>query len=1140
MKFTQTQAFSLSATDLGNHLGCKHLTELNRALAKGKIASPKWYDPDSARIRELGLTHEKAFVDHLRNKGLQVVELMDEDGENAFQRTVAAMQEGKDVIVQAALQHEQWNGRADILYRVAESSELGDWSYEVIDTKLAQNTKGGTVLQLCLYSELVGKIQGRMPSCMHVAKPGDAFPCESFLFAEFKAYYHLVQNQLESTISTTPQMIYPNPVPHCDICHWWKECDTKRRTDDHLNLVAGMTSLHQTELERQDIKALTQFAELNEALSEKPKYGTLETYSKLHAQARIQLEGRQKEELVYKLLPPEPGYGFFRLPEPSKGDVFFDIESDAFVEGRGLEYLLGFVYADDDGSWQYCAHWAVDRTQEKRAFEQFIDSVTAHWKKHPEMYIYHFSHYDPSALKRLMGRHNTRQIELDELLRGERFVDLHAVAKQGLLASVESYGLKELEKFCKFKRDVDLKTADSARRRVEYILELGAASELTDADRNTVQGYNQDDCFATLALRDWLEERRKELLEQGHDTPRPEAKDEQASENVQERLQEIKAVYERLLADLPDDSALFSPEDQHKWLLAQLLTYFERENKSAWWEFFRLRDLDSGALLEERKAVTGLEFFKSIEPTGRARVPIHCYRFPYQEAAFDKGKSLCQPGGDSIGSVNLLDNSGMVIEIKKQMKTVQVHPDAVFVKEIVEPYPLDHSVLELARYVADHGVDVDGPFRAARDLLIKSTPRLKEPQEGALHNPAEDILTSSVRLAGSLDHGVLAIQGPPGTGKTYTAARMIIELAESGNRIGVTAIGHKVIRSLLEETLKAAVERDLTLEAVHKDNEIPDETYEGLTVEKNNEKALASLDEGKIVGGTAWLWARDDAAEKLDYLFVDEAGQMSLAHVLAAARSTRNLILIGDPQQLEQPQKGAHPDGTEIDALSHLLDGADTIPDDKGLFIETTRRLHPYIAEFTSEQYYEGRLKTLPGLERQAISGDTSFAGSGLFYVPVTHEGNQNSSLEEVEAAAKIVADLLKPGIEWIDEKGVNKELRPKDILIVAPYNAQVGALQSRLPEIRIGTVDKFQGQEAPVVIYSMASSSVEDAPRGMGFLYSPNRLNVATSRARCICILVAAPRLLEPECRTPEQMRWANGLCRFRELATVVNLVTY
>lgn len=302
----------------------------------------------------------------------------------------------------------------------------------------------------------------------------------------------------------------------------------------------------------------------------------------------------------------------------------------------------------------------------------------------------------------------------------------------------------------------------------------------------------------------------------------------------------------------------------------------------------------------------------------------------------------------------------------------------------------------------------------------------------------------------------------------------------------------------------------------------------------DNAKARAGLIAGKVAGGTTWFWAREEMIESLDYLFIDEAGQMSLAHALAAGRAARNLVLLGDPQQLEQPQRGAHPEGAEVAALVHVLGGRKTIADDAGLFLDESWRLHPRICRYTSELFYEGRLRSRDGLEAQALRGDTPFEGSGLFYVPVEHAGNQNSSPEEGEAIAHIVGGLLG-GVSWTDAHGVMRRLQPSDILIVAPYNAQVAALSSRLPGMRVGTVDRFQGQQAPVVIYSMTSSSAEDAPRGMGFLYSPNRLNVATSRAQCACILVAAPGLLEPECSSPEQMRWANGVCRYRELAKEV-----
>jgi uncharacterized protein len=262
---------------------------------------------------------------------------------------------------------------------------------------------------------------------------------------------------------------------------------------------------------------------------------------------------------------------------------------------------------------------------------------------------------------------------------------------------------------------------------------------------------------------------------------------------------------------------------------------------------------------------------------------------------------------------------------------------------------------------------------------------------------------------------------------------------------------------------------------------------------------------------------------------------MALADVLAISRAARSIVLLGDPQQLEQPQQGAHPEGTDVAALVHVLRGSKTVRNDRGLFLDTTWRLHPDICAFTSELYYEGRLGARAGNDRQRIGGPTRFAGSGLFLVPVEHRGNQSSAPEEVDAIRRIVEDLLQDGVTWTDRDGVAHPLGRNDILIVAPYNAQIAALRRVLPHLRVGTVDRFQGQEAPVVLYSMTSSGPDDAPRGMGFLYNPNRLNVATSRARAACILVASPRLFEAECRSPEQMRWANGLCRYRELATPV-----
>jgi uncharacterized protein len=368
---------------------------------------------------------------------------------------------------------------------------------------------------------------------------------------------------------------------------------------------------------------------------------------------------------------------------------------------------------------------------------------------------------------------------------------------------------------------------------------------------------------------------------------------------------------------------------------------------------------------------------------------------------------------------------------------------------------------------------------------------------------------------------------------------MICELVRQRKKVGVTAVSHKVIRKLLEEVLKAAKEMGLSgVTCLHKVTQKSDEAPpDGITETTKNEVALAALQGNArvIVAGTAWLWAREDLFGAVDVLFVDEAGQISLANALAVGQAAESIVLLGDPQQLDQPQRGSHPEGAEASALEHLLAGAKTIPEGRGLFLERTRRLHPKIGEFTSEVFYESRLQSLEGLEHQRVEGHPSLNASGLWLAPVNHEGNQDASPEEVEKVASIVEGFLKPGVKWIDDKGRSRPFRADDILIVAPYNAQVSDLGRRLRKARVGTVDKFQGQEAPLVIYSLTTSSPEDAPRGMEFLYSLNRLNVATSRARAAVVVVGSPRLLEPECRTPRQMQLANALCRYAELAQVL-----
>jgi uncharacterized protein len=274
-------------------------------------------------------------------------------------------------------------------------------------------------------------------------------------------------------------------------------------------------------------------------------------------------------------------------------------------------------------------------------------------------------------------------------------------------------------------------------------------------------------------------------------------------------------------------------------------------------------------------------------------------------------------------------------------------------------------------------------------------------------------------------------------------------------------------------------------------------------------------------------------AEAVDVLFVDEAGQMSLANVVSIAPSAASLVLLGDPQQLDQPLRGSHPPGAERSALAHVLGDAATMPPTRGLFLETTWRLHPDLCRYTSEAFYDDRLESEPTLEVQRLVAAPPFRGAGPRFLGRKTAGYDNESPDEAATVAELARTLVDGGATWIDRHGDERRLTWEDVLIVAPYNAQVGAITRLLPQgARVGTVDKFQGQEAPISIYSMTTSAPEHAPRGLDFLYSRHRLNVATSRARCIAVVVASPELLRVRARTPAHMRLVNALCRFVEMA--------
>ena len=1135
----------VSATDLVGFLECEHLTSLEMEAEDGLRKRPIRNDPELELIRKRGFEHEQRFLARLREDGRDVTDLSSDELNTpdqlrqAASATLAAMRGGADVIFQASFFDGRWRGHADFLLRRDDRpSALGSWSYDIADTKLAKRVKAAAILQMCVYADLLERLQGIPPETVSVVT-GDGV-LRPHRLADYAAYYRAAKARFEKRVfggAAVPET-YPEPVDHCRVCPWFSVCIQRRRDDDHLSLVANVTRSQRRRLVDAGVPTLAGLATggATTATTKIPP-GILE---RLQRQARLQLAARPPGQPGYELLPPrvdDPGKGLAGLPAPSPLDVFFDIEADPWAEEGGLEYLFGWAEAATDGR-QYHAVWAHNRSEEKAALEAFVDLVMERLARDPAMHVYHYGAYESGALKRLMQRHATREDEIDVLLRGHVLVNLYDhVVRQALQAGLESYSIKKLETFYMPEREGGITQAGFSVVAYEEWLESQKVSILDE-----IAAYNRDDCISDLLLRDWLEGLRVEALRDHPEwypdgaIPRPPPEDGAAPEAVAAEQAETRAREERLRRGIPDDAADRTPDQAAQWLLAGLIDWNRREAKPQWWDYFRLVKAATEELVADPSALGELTF---VEDRGAiAKSALRRYRFdPAQETKLDVGRVEALPidhDGDSWSvEIIVLDSLAGTVDIKTGWGAP--HPRGLIANQPPRTVAQRLALGRIADDVIDRGLGAPGQYRAARDLLLRQPPL--PDGSGPLRGDGETALDAARRLALEVGPGVLAIQGPPGTGKTYTAARMILDLVAAGRRVGVTAQSHRVIGNVLEAVTKAAAESGVQLGLGQKADDADLPAIAGVERVSSNEAANDGIASGRwsVLGGTAWMWSRDEFEGSVDVLFVDEAGQFSLANALAVSVAAPTLVLLGDPNQLPQVSNGVHPEGAGASALEHLVNGATTIPPELGLFLDRTYRLHRRVNDYVSEAFYEGRLLTSPENERQALAAGQPIGGVGIRHVARQHLGATNRSRDEAAWVTDAIAALL--GRPWTDRKGITRGLRVSDILIVAPYNAQVAEI-ARTVEQRlgatpnVGTVDKFQGREAPVAIYSMTTSTPEDAPREFEFLYSGNRLNVAISRAQGLAVLLATPALLRVACRSPEQMRLVSALCRLVEVA--------
>ena len=1095
-------------------------------------------DAHASLIRRKGRAHEAACLAFLTERHGRPVTIPSGGHRARAEATRAAMARGAPLIHRGALASDRWLGHAGFLVRVERPCPSWAWSYEPWDAKLARRAHPEHLFQLAVHGDLLADPQGRPAESgvlmLSTGLEAPAHEIERFALADVRHYVRRAARRLEAFAADPPGDLAPEPCGHCGVCGWREACEARWEAADHLCRVANLTARQRGRLQAAGVSTLSALAALD-----RPVVGIAPaTLGRLAQQARLQASSAASGEGVYEHLPEAPGIGLARLPAPDPGDLFFDFEGDPMHPG-GLEYLCGVLWrappgeADGDPvpghpDLRFLAIWAHDRREERVAFTTLMAFLSRRLTAAPSAHLYHYAPYEKTALRRLASLHGVCEAEVDDLLRGERLVDLYRVVREGLRIGERGYSLKTLERFYMPART----TAVASGGDSVVVWDLYQRTRDT-ALRDAIRDYNRDDCLSTLLLRDWLDglagpERGQSPGLAPAEEPAPETDRERtAREAREERVARQAALIERLTADPAH------PEAELRQLVADLVGFHEREARPAWWAFFDRREREAEEHVDDDECL-GACTADGPDWCGAEKSSLTFrFRYPDQDTKLRVGDvAYLAATGEPAGTIVALDVGARRVTLKRG-KARGLLPDAL---SLMPGGPIDSDALrDAVRAIADDLADDGDAFPHIRALLRRDPPRLAgraagapviAPEEAA--EPAR-LLQAAIRAVHALDRSWLVIQGPPGAGKTYTTSHLIAALIAAGKTVGIASNSHKAIDNVLHAVETRLDEAGAPVTVLGQKKDGAGEGFDGRGYVESVTRNEALDPEMPIIGGTAWLFARPELRASRDVLFIDEAGQVSLGNLVAMATAAKSIVLVGDQMQLSQPIQGAHPRESGVSALDHLLQGRALVPPEHGVFLSRTWRMHPDLCGFISAAVYEGRLRSEAACARQRLvlraDAHPVLKPTGLAFHEVAHEGCRQRSDAEARATRDIVASLLAQDV--VDRHGRTRAMSLDDILVVAPYNLQVNLLRDVLPEgARIGTVDRFQGQEAEVVIVSMTSSGADAMPRDAAFLLSRNRLNVALSRARCLAILVASPGLLDLVAGSVEEMRLANLLC--------------
>ncbi|UKA59740.1 TM0106 family RecB-like putative nuclease [Arthrobacter sp. FW306-2-2C-D06B] len=1099
--------------------------------------------------------------------------------------SIEALRSGADVVFQAAFFDGQFHGRSDFLVKQPDGSyavydtklarhakvtallQLAAYAEQLLKAGITPAPDLTLVLGATIQRDAGGSDAGGFDYVHSDHRLADVLPVFRERRDRFLALTDAHRSRLEPIQWGAPG------VTACGRCDYCKE---QVRLHRDLLMVAGMRITRRKKLMENGIFTIDALAEMPDAADSATR--------RLQEQARLQTGTATPDGTVdytdktgtakrisYSVLESN---SLARLPRPDAGDIFFDFEGDPLwqdpVTGRwGLEYLFGVVEnpSEPGESPVFKPFWAHSRAEERQAFIEFLDYVEERRMKYPDMRIYHYAAYEKTALRNLSVIHTVGEAAVDNLLREGVLVDLYDTVRHSIRISEDSYSIKKLEPLYMGEHLRSGEVTDAGASVVAYADYCTARDANRDDEAATIlagiSDYNEYDCLSTLELRNWLLGLAAERsIEPGFPAASGPELPAETEPDKYEAAPEETALLD-YLAELPDDS-LRSNDNRAVAMVAAAVGFHRREDKQFWWGHFDRLDRPVSEWEDTRDCfiVEGGEVLKGwARPTPRSNPArkvrlfgraadgsgfapgkkyFRMYEPPLPEAFLGKNESTLGRSGMSGTEVIEVGDPVDLDDGSSLSGPDDGASDVVTISERLPKGADEYSQLPMA-LTPDAPVNTDGQRKAlselaikvrsslpfwpkdpALDLLRRIPPRLATLSELPAVESGDDAYVDAITAAVSdLDRSYLAVQGPPGTGKTYVGSHVIARLVRAGWKVGVVAQSHAVVENMLHAAVKAGVDPSLIAKEMKHDDPVPWDKQA-----KDDIERLLGSPGGCLIGGTAWtMTGRTVPAGSLDLLVIDEAGQFSLANTLAVSRATKRLLLLGDPQQLPQVTQGKHPEPVDESALGWLAHGLHTLPAELGYFLATSWRMHPDLCAAVSELSYDGRLYSAPAASRRRLSGVR--AGVECVYVP--HSGNSTQSPEEAAEVVRQVRAHL--GLAWLDPRESSEErpLLEKDILVVAAYNAQVQLIQHELRTaglrgVRVGTVDKFQGQEAPVVIVSMAASAAAEVPRGMEFLLSRNRINVAVSRGQWRAVVVRSPELTNYLPTQPEGLEHLGG----------------